>query len=152
VRICKFGRLPSNGWRYDTEAEDRVPSSRALIWNQFAPRTTVLPVLNAVVGMPASAQAASHARPHGSAGGTVRIVTGPELPCWSPGASFDSRRRYSRRHSAALQPVQPSPDQSLRSSSGAMKAMHASNEEHPPSTLARACRTRLLPLICGSTG
>jgi hypothetical protein len=45
-----------------------VPSLRALIWNQLAPRTTVVPVLNGVTGMPASSQAASSALPQGSFG------------------------------------------------------------------------------------
>ncbi len=80
VRTSRFGRLPRTGCRYETEAEERVPSSRALIWNQFAPRTTVSPVLNGVVGMPAAAQAASSAEPQGSFGGTVRMVTGPVRP------------------------------------------------------------------------
>ncbi|CAM5504730.1 hypothetical protein SBADM41S_00778 [Streptomyces badius] len=93
VRTSRLGRFPSTGCRYDTEAEERVPSSRALIWNQCAPRITVEPVLNGTVGMPAVAHASSRAVPHGSRGGTVRMVTGPERPWWSPGAPLVSRRR-----------------------------------------------------------
>lgn len=126
--------------------------SSELIWNQLAPRTTVRPELNAVVGMPASAQAASNALPHGSAPLRVRSLTGPERPWWSPGASLFSSRLYSGNTSAALHPVQPAAAQSSRSSAGAQKAMHELWDEQPPRTLARACRMKLLPLVCGSTG
>lgn len=80
VRISRLGRWPRIGCRYDTEADERVPSSRPLIWNQCAPRTTVEPVLNGVVGIPATAHASNRALPQGSWGGTVRMVTGPERP------------------------------------------------------------------------
>ncbi len=152
VRTSRFGREPRTGCRYDTEADERVPSARALIWNQCAPRITVEPVLNGTVGMPAAAQADSRALPQGSRGGTVRMVTGPERPWWSPGASLVSSRRYSGKQSAALHPVQPSAPHSSRSSAGAQNAMHELCEEQPPSTLARACRMKLLPRSCGSTG
>ncbi len=129
-----------------------MPSGRELIWNQWAPRTTVVPVLNGVAGIPAATHASSRAVPHGSSGGTVRIVTGPERPWWSPGASLLSRRRWRGKQAAALQPVQPSAPHSSRSSAGAQKAMHELCEEQPPSTLARACRMKLLPFSRGSTG
>ncbi|CAM5363027.1 hypothetical protein SPURM210S_08134 [Streptomyces purpurascens] len=126
--------------------------SSELIWNQLAPRTTVRPVLKATVGMPACAHASSRAVPHGSSLFSVRSFTGPVRPWWSPGASLFSSRRYSGYRSAALQPVQPAAAQSSRSSAGAQKAMQELWEEQPPSTFARACRMKLLPLACGSTG
>lgn len=92
VRTSRFGRLPMTGCRYATDEDCRTLFSSELIWNQLAPRTTVLPVLNAVVAMPACAHASSRAKPQGSAPFSVRSFTGPVRPWWSPGASFDSNR------------------------------------------------------------
>ncbi len=127
-----------------------MPSSRALIWNQFAPCTTVLPELNSVVGMPSCAQARSSETPHGSCGGTLRMVTGPLRPWCSPAPSLVSNRWYSGKMSLAPQPVAPIASHSSRSSAGAQNAMHELCEEHPPSTRARACRMNELPFSCGS--
>ena len=73
---------------YAVEAEERVPSGLALTWNQLAPRTTVRPVLNGVVGSPTCSHAASSASPQGSWSPTVRMVTGPSVP--RPGGSASS--------------------------------------------------------------
>lgn len=129
-----------------------MPSGRQLIWNQFAPRMTVLPVLKAAVGMLTVTQASRSATPHGSWGGTVRSTTGPSWPWWSPGASLFSSRWKSGKQSSALQPEQPIAAHSSRSSAGVQKAIQELCEEQPPSTLARACRMKLLPFSCGSTG
>ena len=66
--------------------------SSELIWNQLAPRTTVFPVLNGVVGMPAWAQASNRAVPQGSSLFSWRSFTGPVRPWCSPGASLFSSR------------------------------------------------------------
>ena len=58
----------------------RVLSAAALIWNQPAPLVTVFASLNRLVGSPAWAAASSSATPHGSSGGTVRMLTGPFRP------------------------------------------------------------------------
>lgn len=93
VRTSRFGRLPMTGWRYATDDDWRMLFSSELIWNQLAPRTTVVPELKAVVGIPACAHASRSAVPHGSSPFSVRSLTGPVRPWWSPGASLDSSRR-----------------------------------------------------------
>ena len=55
-------------------------SGAELIWNQPAPLQTVSPSLNLLVGNPACAAASRIETPHGSCGGTVRMLTGPERP------------------------------------------------------------------------
>ena len=126
-------------------------SAPELIWNQPAPLVTVWPALNCDVGRPAWAAASRTATPQGSSGGTVRMLTGPLRPWWSPGASLVSRRLMSGQHSSALQPSQPIDAHSSRSSRGVQKAMHELCDEQPPSTFARAWRRKLLPFSWGST-
>jgi hypothetical protein len=92
VRTSRFGRLPRIGCRYATDEDWRMLFSSELIWNQLAPRTTVLPVLNGVVGMPAWAQASNRAVPQGSLPFSWRSFTGPVRPWCSPGASLFSSR------------------------------------------------------------
>ena len=50
----------------------------------------------------------------------------------------------------------PAPDLGARrlppADPGGQNAMHELCDEHPPSTFARACRMKLLPFSCGSTG
>ena len=122
----------------------------ALIWNQPAPlRHGVARVeRRRSAGRPARPPR-GRPTPHGSSGGTVRMLTGPVRPWWSPGASLVSRRLMSGQHSSALQPVQPIAAHSSRSSRGVQKAMHELCDEHPPSTLARAWRRNELPLLLG---
>jgi hypothetical protein len=80
VRISRLERLSRIGCRYACDDDIRVLSADELIWNQPAPLHTVEPSLYRLVGSPASAAASSSATPHGSAGGTVRMLTGPERP------------------------------------------------------------------------
>ncbi len=131
-----------------------MPSGRRLIWKKLAPLTTVVPLLNSARGMPTASQASSTATPQGSRGGIVMMWTGPLRPWWSPGASLVSIFVKSRYTSSEPQPAQPkSRSQESRSSlSRAQKAMQLLWELQPPSTLARACRMKLLPFSCGSTG
>ena len=122
-----------------------------MIWNQPAPLRTVSPSLKRLVGSPASAAASSSATPHGSAGGTVRMLTGPLRPWCSPGPSLVSSRVISGQHSAERPARAADAAHSSRSSFGVQNAMHELCDEQPPSTFARAWRRNELPFAWGST-
>src|SRR5581483_267894 len=95
------------GCRYACEDDIRVLSAAELIWNQPAPLVTVCPSLKRLVGRPACAAASSSATPQASSGGTVRILTGPSRPWWSPGPSLVSSRLINGQQSAAAHPSHP---------------------------------------------